>query len=316
MVSIAFDRVDLPNTIRAARNEVRAVTLRGRLGRLLVLMDNELSATAVPTIPPGFVAVPISVNQLGLPLRICVVARSAGGGLVALEDVLDARVLLGCVSDAGSRVHQWLEIWVQNVADVLAAAPTARDSLSNAALDKPGRRPLPHWSRWRADTFQTGWEAEPAPPTWIDLKSAKPVHPVDEATHKRSGMCRDESALAEAGLASYATTLHRYLYIPEHPAESPFVAITPNALPLISVHPSRIAFSWPFGLRAVRVWGVAAGAPREPADPGRTCRPAGRQTIQQARRPRAVPREFVPRLTMDDAGVDGDGWLFMGRHGR
>ena len=47
-------------------------------GRLLVLMDNELSASAVPSIPPGFVAVPISVNQLGLPLRICVVARAAG----------------------------------------------------------------------------------------------------------------------------------------------------------------------------------------------------------------------------------------------
>lgn len=277
-------------------------------------MDDELSASAVPSIPPGFVAAPISANQLGLPLRICVIARAAGG-LVALEDALDARALLGCVSDAGSRVHQWLEIWVQSVGNVLTAPPAARDSLSNAVLDK----------RWQetcsalealapADTFVTGWEAEPAPPTWIDPKTARPLHPVDEATHKRWALCRDESALAEAGLPSYATTLHRYLYIPEHPAESPFVAITPDApasdrvQPIESLFPGRsdlLPFA-PGGL--LRVRRLSPLTLEEFAD-----LLGGKPSGATATR---VPREFVPRLTMDDAGVDGDGWLFMGRHGR
>src|SRR6185312_6241552 len=39
----------------------------------------------------------------------------------------------------------------------------------------------------------------------------------------------DESALAEANLPSYATSLHRYLYVPEHPEQTSFVAITPDA---------------------------------------------------------------------------------------
>ena len=279
-------------------------------------MGDELSASAVPSIPTGFVAVPISASQVGLPLRICVAARAAAaGGLVALEDTLDARVLLGCVVDAGSRVHQWLEIWVQSVANVLGAPSALRGSLSNSVLDR----------RWQetggaltcltaADLFQTGWEAEPAPPTWIDPKAAQPLHPTDAATHKRWLLCRDESALAEAGLPPYATTLHRYLYLPEHPSATPFVAITPNSPTNDRVQPLETLFPGRADLLPLTLGGLLRVRRLSPLTFDELVDLlGGRATPTTATR---VPREFAPRLTVDDAGTDGQAWLFMGRHGR
>lgn len=279
-------------------------------------MGDELSASDVLGIPQGYVAVPICADHVKLPLKICVIARSGEtAGLVALDDTLDARVFLGCLSDSGSRVHQWLEIWVQTPGNVASAPSAARENLSNTVLDK----------RWQetstalealapADTFRTGWESEPALPTWIDPKAGQPVHPVEAATHRRWALCRDESALAEAGLASYASTLHRYLYVPEHPAETPFVAITPDAPLGDRVQPIESLFPGRAGL-----------VPFAPGGLLRICRlsPLGVEELADllSAKPSAaiaarVPREFAPRLTMDDAAADTDGWLFMGRHGR
>lgn len=278
-------------------------------------MADVLSASSVSSIPPGFAAVPISIDQAHAPLRLCVVCRNGRDpGLLPIDDSLDARAYLGCVTDAGSRVHQWVEIRVQSIANVLAAPAVARDTLTNMMLDR----------RWQddvaaldavnpADAFLTGWETEPARPTWIDPKTGQPVHPVDGATRKPWALCRDESALAEAGLPSYATSLHRYLYIPEHPAATPFVAITPDAptndrvQPIESLFPGRadlLAFN-PAGLLSVRR--LSPLTLEEFADMlgGKAAAGSGR-----------LPKEFAPKLTMEDAGADGDGWLFMGRHGK
>jgi hypothetical protein len=279
-------------------------------------MADELSASGVSSIPPGFVAIPISLEQTATPLRVCVVCQAVrGAGLVPIEDTLDARAYLGCVIDAGSRVHQWLEIWVQSIANVLAAPAIARDSLSNSILDQ-------RWQEMCAalesvspgDAFHTGWETEPARPTWIDPKAARPLHPVEDATRKPWALCRDESALAEAGLPSYATALHRYLYVPEHPAATPFVAITPDAptservQPIESLFPGRTDLLPlnPAGLMSVRR--LSPLTLEEFAD-----MLGGRPMAGNASR---LPKEFAPKLTVEEGGADGDGWLFMGRHGR
>ena len=234
---------------------------------------------------------------------------------MALEDALDARVLLGCVSDAGSRVHQWLEIWVQNVANVLAAPPAARDSLSNAALDK----------RWQetssaleslapADTFQTGWEAEPAPPTWIDPKSAKPMHPVDEATHKRWACAGTNRLWQRRGSHRTRRRCIDTFTFQNIPRNRRLWQSRRTRLPLIAYSRSNrffLAVRTSCRLRLGDCCGCARLSPltlEELAD-----LLGGKPSGAMATR---VPREFVPRLTMDDAGVDGDGWLFMGRHGR
>lgn len=244
------------------------------------------------------------------------VARVAGGGgLVALEDTLDARVLLGCVMDAGARVHQWLEIWVQNIDNVLAAPSALRGSLSNAVLDR----------RWEetgaslgclmpAEAFQTGWETEPLPPTWIDPKSAQPLHPVDGASRKAWLLCRDESALAEAGLPSYATTLHRYLYVANHPGASPFIAITANAPMTDRVQPVESLFPGRADLLVFSPGGLLRVRRLSPLTFDQLCDLLGGKPA--AATVARVAKEFAPGPTMEDAGADGEGWLFMGHHGR
>jgi hypothetical protein len=280
-------------------------------------MQDELSASGLSTLPKGFVAVPVSVEQMAAPLRLCVVCRAPGSGegLIALRDTLDARVLLGCIMDAGRRVHQWVEIWIQSLQNVIAAPGLARESLSNALLDKRWRDTFAAMESLEPDDlFRTGWEGDPPRPTWIDPKSGRPIHPIEGASRKPFALCRDESALAEANLPSYATSLHRYLYVPEHPAQTPFVAITPDA---------------PANERTVPLETlVPPGGGLVPLNPGgltmvRSHSPLTLEAFSDmlSGKPAAgtvagVPNELQTVVAAGDAGNDGDGWLSVGRHGR
>lgn len=283
-------------------------------------MSDELSAFGLSTLPKGFVAVPVSAEQTATPLRICVVCRQATGaaaaaGPVALRDTLDARVLLGCVADAGSRVHQWVEIWVQSLANVLSAPAVARESLSNAILDKRWRDAFAVMESLEPDDlFRTGWESDPPRPTWIDPKSWRAVHPVDDASRKPWTLCRDESALAEANLPSYATTLHRYLYMPEHPAQTPFVAITAGAPTNDRTQPLESLFAGAGGLVPLNPGGLMMVRRHSPLmleefGDALSGKPAGALVA-------GAPKEVAPRLAVGESSADSDGWLFIGRHGR
>src|SRR5947209_3480898 len=90
--------------------------------------------------PFGYVLIPISAEQAGVPLQLCAVVREkadpVGGQLVVLRDTIDARVLLGCVADAGGRVRQWVELWVQSLDAMEKSVPASREALSNYVLDK------------------------------------------------------------------------------------------------------------------------------------------------------------------------------------
>src|SRR6188474_3492808 len=90
-------------------------------------------------LPAGYAAVPLNGDPApgspsdngppsAWPLSLCVVVRTqpgvgvdgamdpaSAGPLLILRDVLDGRVLLGCVADASGAVQQWVEIWVQDV---------------------------------------------------------------------------------------------------------------------------------------------------------------------------------------------------------
>src|SRR3954468_2084698 len=65
----------------------------------------------VTGIPAGYVAVSLMPGQRGAPLRLCGLARqkpdAAAGHFILLHDTIDARVFLGCVTDAGGVVHKW-----------------------------------------------------------------------------------------------------------------------------------------------------------------------------------------------------------------
>lgn len=63
--------------------------------------------------------------------------EEAGGHFVSLrEPAVDARVVLGCLVDAAGRVHQWIEVWVQDVAGLSHCPAIYREALSNRVLDE------------------------------------------------------------------------------------------------------------------------------------------------------------------------------------
>ena len=92
------------------------------------------NASDSPTgIPQGYTAVPIQ-DAVDAPLRLCVLARQTpdpvAGIFVLLRDLHDSLVYLGCVTDAGGRVREWLELWVQNVDGLEASLPAHREAFS------------------------------------------------------------------------------------------------------------------------------------------------------------------------------------------
>jgi hypothetical protein len=187
-------------------------------------------------LPDGYAAAPISIEQRGAPLRLCVLVRpepdSVGGHLVVLRSLVDARVFLGCVVDAAGTVHDWLEIWVQSAEGLAESLAAYRESLNNLALEERWRQQAAAMDRLeRPMLFRTGWEGlgDRPPVTFIDPAKREPVHPVDKETGDRWTLCTDDALLAKHGLAPFGTTLHRYLYLPKLGPDSIFVPVTTGA---------------------------------------------------------------------------------------
>src|SRR5882757_1269745 len=91
-------------------------------------------------VPEGFLAIPLHDSDIGASIRLCVLARKvadpAVGHLVLLRDFPDASVYLGCLTDAGGRLREWIEIWVQNVDGLASSLPALSESFSNHSVDK------------------------------------------------------------------------------------------------------------------------------------------------------------------------------------
>jgi hypothetical protein len=137
-----------------------------------------------------------------------------GGAFVLLRDTVDALVYLGCMMDAGGYVHDWLELWVQNIAGIEQSIAGNRDNISNQSLDA-------RWSnraRIMADAdrqsiFQTGAETSHPLPTFFNLALTGAVHPASDG--KRWEICCDDQLLQKNELPPYSTSLARYLYLPD-----------------------------------------------------------------------------------------------------
>jgi len=185
-------------------------------------------------LPDGFMAVPVFAPAEHATLRLCVLLsnkpqESTGSQLVVLRETLDARVLLGCVIDASSRVHQWIELWIQNVDQVADSPAALRKNLSNRLLDE-------RWAEMAQAllaidgrvVIHTGFEAQHCPPILIDLATGKPWQPMHASGHPWM-LCTDERFLAHKLLPSYASSLYRYLWVPALGDRSPVVAATHGA---------------------------------------------------------------------------------------
>ena len=174
--------------------------------------------------------VPLQREGAQAPLRICLVVKASpnavGGAFVLLRETADASVYLGAMADAAWRVHEWLEIWVQDIDRFSESYPAYREGATNPGLD----------ARWaqRAEAYRAlepgaflslGWESEPAPPILFDTNLRAPA----EAGSVAWQLCRDDVLLTQKGLPSYTTSLARYLYQPAAGAESALVPVTSSS---------------------------------------------------------------------------------------
>ncbi len=163
-------------------------------------------------LPADLLAIPAWAGQDLAPVKICVLCRKvpdpAQGYLPQRRDTLDAKVYLGCLTDALG-VLELLEIWVQSL-DGLAEAAKSRiltfDAVDNAVVDRRWRQLYDvAIADWPATLVGCGYETTNPPPTFLDVERGVPVHPDGWV------LCRDEDQLRAAGLPAYAGTLHRYL---------------------------------------------------------------------------------------------------------
>lgn len=138
-------------------------------------------------------------------------AADAGGGhLVDLRACADARVLLGCLKDAAGTIHEWLELWIQDVPGMRRALGPDR-ALPNLALDqrflamaRAAERMAP------AQILRTGHEEAPPVLLFLDPVSKSVVTSTPRGGAEPWRLCRDDRALTEAGLPGYSTSVHRY----------------------------------------------------------------------------------------------------------
>jgi len=180
--------------------------------------------------PQGYAAAPLTEAEQNARVRLCAVVRTgvkAGESpLVSLRDTLDARVCLGALVDAAGIVHEWVELWVQDLAGLGEALPGYRAALSNAALDH----------RWavRAEAFAkvegagligTGWETENPAPMFIDVKKLAPIAAKDRRAGATWALCKDEALLARKGVPAYGSTISRHLYQPDLGDETPLLPL-------------------------------------------------------------------------------------------
>ncbi len=278
--------------------------------------------TRATVLQAGYRAVPLSEADAGAPLRLCVVVpekpSAASGPFLLLRDTSDASIYLGCVTDAGGQVRQWLEVWVQSAAGLSTLPETTRDTFSNRTLDA-------RWIR-RAATLRgldpaamltTGWETLPPPPLFFDAALRTPVHPAEAETGARWAVCREDARLTASGLPAYNSSLHRYLFIKGAEGQPPrFSPATPGApesdatRPLAAIAPGLVPFNPAAGLMLFRAFDplgceewidlLSGVAWKGVEHAGKACRLGG-----------------VYRTLQDAPAIrQGGGHLFLGRQGK
>ncbi|MGA7881651.1 MAG: hypothetical protein WCD63_12380, partial [Terrimicrobiaceae bacterium] len=87
----------------------------------------------------GYRALAISDADAKSAFRMCVIVCEApdpvAGAFVLLRDTLEASVYLGCLVDSGGYVHDWIELWIQNISSLETTLDAYRETFSNRSLD-------------------------------------------------------------------------------------------------------------------------------------------------------------------------------------
>ena len=197
--------------------------------------------SAPPSLPAGYLAIPVFPDHLAAPLRLCVVARKdadpVAGHFVVLRTLLDAVVYLGSITDQGSggargggRLHGYVEIWVQSLKGLAASPAAVRETLSNRVLDDRWTRQFKAFEALDAlpesALYRSGFETTAPRPLFYDIEKREMVQPVDAFSNSPWKLCTDDARLTAKSLPPYSASLDRYLSADE---KSPLIPITENA---------------------------------------------------------------------------------------
>ena len=168
-------------------------------------------------------------------MRVCILFRpgtrpEAKASLITIREELESTVYLGCLTDAGGNVLDWLEIRIQKPDCLLRDWHAGESLLTNRALDERWVEAV-RFAREHdpGQLIVTGWEDSPPPPLCIDVATATPWHPTDPRTGAGWVACRDDRVLQDAGLPPYSSSTTRFLYLPESDAPKRFVAVSPGS---------------------------------------------------------------------------------------
>jgi hypothetical protein len=181
----------------------------------------------------GYRGVALRAEDRDAPIAICLLVRtdsSESPPFILLRETLDASIYLGSIVDRSGHPKAWVEVWVQNVDRVAFSFRAQLEPLTNSVLDQRwADRAAMFRTLKRATIIETGAEFNHPVPALIDGKEGTVIHPSDPGTRRPFVLCQDEKALELAGLPSYGSSLHRYLWNGSGADESVFLAITSGA---------------------------------------------------------------------------------------
>ena len=190
------------------------------------------SGEAAVLLPEGYRALPLYPEDRGAALSICLVTRSPSvtdPPFVLLRETTDASIYLGCLVDGTGDPKGWLEIWVQNTDRMAQSFQAPIEAMNNSLVDRRWSERLTMFRRLnRSALIETGWEMVHPPPAFFDPSASAIIHPLEPFTNRPFVLCMENAALASAGLPTFTSSLHRYLW--SGGGETPiFVATTAGA---------------------------------------------------------------------------------------
>jgi hypothetical protein len=186
-------------------------------------------------LPEGFRLIGIDSASEGQPLRICAAVRAAAStangteGLILLRSTFDARVYLGAVIDGGSRIREWVELWIQTIGSIAESLGAQREHFSNRELDLRWRQVAKSFITADPDGFiETGSEEKHPSPVFLDVAAGKPWHP-SGANGAAWSLAVNDAELLSVGLPDFGSSLHRYWKKADDAGANQFLPITPGA---------------------------------------------------------------------------------------
>ena len=181
----------------------------------------------------GYRGVSLRAEDRHAPIAICLFVRIDSSGFppfILLRETMDASIYLGCIVDRAGHPKAWTEIWVQNVDRVAFSFRAQLEPLTNSILDRRWTDRVAMFRTLKRGTIiETGAEFNHPVPVLIDVKEGVVVYPIDPVTQRSFVLCQDEKALELAGIPSYASSLHRYLWNGPGMEDPVFLAVTSGA---------------------------------------------------------------------------------------